>query len=88
MGQCYWRVVVGFTLKGVGMNTQQATALTTIAGGAMGGIKLVVIGACLAVGFSIGNLVVRKSVDVYDGWKYSRLEKKYPEPEEKDSDTS
>jgi hypothetical protein len=70
MGQCYWRVVVGFTLKGVGMNTQQATALTTIAGGAMGGIKLVVIGACLA------------------GWKYSRLEKKYPEPEEKDSDTS
>ena len=66
------------------MNTQQATALGTIAGGAMGGVKLIIIGACLAIGFSIGNVVVRKTTDAYEGWRYSRLEKKHEPPKEEE----
>jgi len=68
------------------MNAQQTTALATIAGGAMGGLKLILIGTCLAVGFAAGNGIIRKTVETYEGWVYGRLERKYPEPEEKDSD--
>ena len=67
------------------MNGQQASALAAIAGGAMGGVKLILIGACLAVGFSIGNVVVRHTADTFEGWRYGRLEKKHRKPKEEES---
>lgn len=61
------------------------STLAVSAGAAVGGAKLVLVGVCLAVGFSIGNIAVRKTADAYEGWKYSRLEKKSPEPEREES---
>lgn len=60
------------------------TVLAVSAGAVAGGIKLVFVGACLALGFSLTNLVVRKSADAYVGWKYARLERKHPEPKDED----
>jgi hypothetical protein len=63
-----------------------AQKVMLVAGGAtVGGLKLVFVGACLAIGFAAGNYAVRKSVETYEGWKYSRLEKKHPEPEKDDA---
>ena len=44
--------------------------------------KLIVVGVCLAVGFSIGNYLVGTSRNHFDKWFYARMEKKNPEPKE------
>lgn len=59
-----------------------STVVAASTGAAVGGVKLVFVGACLSLGFSLTSLVVRKTADAYTTWKYSRLEKKHPEPEE------
>lgn len=63
-------------------NVVNSTIGITTGAIALGGVKLILVGTCLAVGFAIGNTVVRKSVESYEGWKYSRLERKHRPPEE------
>jgi len=53
-----------------------------ILGGVLGAAKLVAVGICLAIGFSIGNLAIRKFNDLALGWYYARQERKHEPPEE------
>ncbi len=69
------------------MNAQQVGIVT--AGAAASGVKLILVGVCLVVGFSIGNAVIDKINRSYSAWNYARQEKKNPEPEEQsDANTS
>ena len=56
------------------------TAAGLIGGAAVGGVKLVLVGMCLVIGFSIGNAIMSKINNSYTGWNYARQEKKNPEP--------
>jgi len=62
------------------MTSNNIIAVT--AAGAAGGAKLIVVGVCLAIGFSIGNYLVGTSRNHFDKWFYARMEKKSPEPKE------
>ena len=62
------------------MNATQVGIVTT--GAAASGVKLILVGACLVVGFSIGNALIDKINRSYSAWNFARQEKKHPEPKE------
>ena len=64
------------------ITSPQLTTLGVIGGAAAAGGKLILVGACLVVGFSIGNAIIGKINNTYTKWHYARQEKKNPEPEE------
>ena len=63
-------------------------AAIVMGGAAAGGVKLIFVGACLAIGFTAGGWLTGKIARRYDLWDYARQEKKNPEPEENGDDTS
>lgn len=64
------------------ITSPQLTTLGAIGGAAAAGGKLILVGACLVVGFSIGNAVIDRINRSYSAWNYARQEKKNPEPKE------
>jgi hypothetical protein len=55
----------------------KAVATVTLATGITAG-QLIFTGACLAIGFSLGHLLMRKISEAYDGKKFSDLEQQAP----------
>lgn len=60
------------------INTSTATALA--AGAAAGGIKLVFVGICLAVGFNVANTVWAGTLARLEARRYQKLEQQTDEP--------
>ena len=56
------------------MINPKAVAAVTLATGITAG-QLIFTGACLAIGFSLGHLLMRKISETYDGSKFSSMEK-------------
>lgn len=61
------------------MNTQ-LTTIGVVGSAIVAGGKLVLVGMCLVIGFSIGNALISKMNGSYTAWDYARQEKKNPEP--------
>lgn len=54
--------------------------------GVLGALKLVLVGICLAIGFSLGNVIISKLSNAATAKYYAWQERKHDEPPEEDHD--